>query len=348
MRNIKGITLISLIVTIIILLILSGITIVMLTGENGLFVKAKQSKVEYKKTEFKEKIVLILSEYNIEKISNEELKLIDFLNIKKEEGLIDDVIDNNNGTIKVTNDVFFIIINKEDLTLTEGIESEEKIEIEISEKDITLSTLNNNNTKKLSATIKSTNPTYTIDWSSDDTSIATVNENGVVTAINGGNTIITAKINGKEIIDTCNVKVINKICEFTQGVINTNSFHESNTKQALDTALNSLTDGQYEKHGTYGALLFTKYPINYLLFTLNTNVNISFSSTYYSDSGGYSGKKAYFYKENNDNYDTLYYTLQQQNNSQKYEKKYFPAGKYKLYTDQLYLEFEQWDFEIVD
>lgn len=43
-RKIKGITLISLVITIIILLILAGISIVALEGENGLFTRAKQAK----------------------------------------------------------------------------------------------------------------------------------------------------------------------------------------------------------------------------------------------------------------------------------------------------------------
>ena len=46
-KNIKGITLISLVITIIILIILAGISINLILGENGLFSKAKQAKEEY-------------------------------------------------------------------------------------------------------------------------------------------------------------------------------------------------------------------------------------------------------------------------------------------------------------
>ena len=42
----KGITLIALVVTIIILLILVGVSILTLTGENGILTKATQSKEE--------------------------------------------------------------------------------------------------------------------------------------------------------------------------------------------------------------------------------------------------------------------------------------------------------------
>ena len=41
MKNNKGITLIALVITIIVLLILAGITIAMLTGDNGLLTKSQ-------------------------------------------------------------------------------------------------------------------------------------------------------------------------------------------------------------------------------------------------------------------------------------------------------------------
>lgn len=44
MKGQKGITLIALVITIIILLILAAISIATLTGENGLFNRAKQAK----------------------------------------------------------------------------------------------------------------------------------------------------------------------------------------------------------------------------------------------------------------------------------------------------------------
>ena len=44
MKNQKGITLIALVITIIVLLILAGITIAMLAGENGILTRAAQSK----------------------------------------------------------------------------------------------------------------------------------------------------------------------------------------------------------------------------------------------------------------------------------------------------------------
>ena len=50
----KGITLISLVITIIVLLILAGVSIATLTGENGLLERSTQAVTENKKAEAKE------------------------------------------------------------------------------------------------------------------------------------------------------------------------------------------------------------------------------------------------------------------------------------------------------
>ena len=54
----KGITLIALIITIIVLLILAGITISLLTGENGLLNKANESKIITDETSVLEAAIL--------------------------------------------------------------------------------------------------------------------------------------------------------------------------------------------------------------------------------------------------------------------------------------------------
>ena len=50
-KNEKGITLIALVITIIVLLILAAVSIAMLTGENGILKKASSAKEETKKAE---------------------------------------------------------------------------------------------------------------------------------------------------------------------------------------------------------------------------------------------------------------------------------------------------------
>ena len=58
----KGITLIALVITIIVLLILAGVSIAMLTGENGILSQASKAKEETEKAQANE--ALILDEYN--------------------------------------------------------------------------------------------------------------------------------------------------------------------------------------------------------------------------------------------------------------------------------------------
>ena len=54
MRNQKGITLIALVITIIVLLILAGVSIAMLTGDNGILTQSTKAAAETKIAEAKE------------------------------------------------------------------------------------------------------------------------------------------------------------------------------------------------------------------------------------------------------------------------------------------------------
>lgn len=58
--NNKGITLIALVITIIVLLILAGVSIAMLTGENGILKQANTAKVAQIEGEVKEKVNLAI------------------------------------------------------------------------------------------------------------------------------------------------------------------------------------------------------------------------------------------------------------------------------------------------
>ena len=68
-ENEKGITLIALVITIIVLLILAAVSIAMLTGENGILKKASTAKEKHQISEAKEKIELALQDLRIEEES---------------------------------------------------------------------------------------------------------------------------------------------------------------------------------------------------------------------------------------------------------------------------------------
>lgn len=62
MKEQKGITLIALVITIIVLLILAGVSIAMLTGENGILTKAGNAKSASSESEYEESIKLAVAE----------------------------------------------------------------------------------------------------------------------------------------------------------------------------------------------------------------------------------------------------------------------------------------------
>ena len=63
----KGITLIALVITIIVLLILAAVSIAMLTGENGILKKASTSREKTEINSADEEIKLVISELKAEK-----------------------------------------------------------------------------------------------------------------------------------------------------------------------------------------------------------------------------------------------------------------------------------------
>ena len=75
-RKNEGITLIALVITIIVLLILAGVTIAMLMGDNGILTKATEAKNDQADATVKEAIALLWNEYQLEikSSSNEGVK----------------------------------------------------------------------------------------------------------------------------------------------------------------------------------------------------------------------------------------------------------------------------------
>ena len=80
----KGITLVALIITIILLVILAGIAIATLGGENGLFAKVKMAKKAHLEAEMKEQLTLALHDLQLEKEGNATLDDVTQEWIKKE------------------------------------------------------------------------------------------------------------------------------------------------------------------------------------------------------------------------------------------------------------------------
>ena len=84
----QGITLIALVITIIVLLILAGVSIAMLTGENGILTQANNAKLQTEYSDVTEAMSLAVSEYTLEKQTNTETAQKSFVDWLKDKGYI--------------------------------------------------------------------------------------------------------------------------------------------------------------------------------------------------------------------------------------------------------------------
>lgn len=111
-KSTKGITLISLVVTIIILLILAGVTIATLMGDNGLINKAKDAKIKTEIASIKEEIqtdILGKQAENNGNISDDSLKEIleNYGVLSDEEKLTDKTLTTTKGSYEIkVSDIF--------------------------------------------------------------------------------------------------------------------------------------------------------------------------------------------------------------------------------------------------
>ena len=110
LKQSKGITLISLVVTIIVLIILAGISLYLVLGENGLIEKAKETKPIVDITSAQEKLELVKGPVQLEKYSVNLDDYLEELEKVKEKYEVDDVerIDNDNAEIIIGGKYKFI------------------------------------------------------------------------------------------------------------------------------------------------------------------------------------------------------------------------------------------------
>ena len=128
----KGITLIALVITIIVLIILAGIAISMTIGENGIFAKAKEAKRLQITTEAKEKIGTEILAAQVEAIErNEELEQAQVEDIISKYGTLQDdkdtIILKDNGYTVSLLDIY------QGTTTSSGSYTENKAKIELLE-----------------------------------------------------------------------------------------------------------------------------------------------------------------------------------------------------------------------
>ena len=103
-KNNKGITLIALVITIIVLLILAGVSIAMLTGENGILTQAQNAKDKTDEAQEKEKIQLAITASQLKNTDNNITTNYDNLKEELEEqfGTNFSLRDNKDDTFLIT------------------------------------------------------------------------------------------------------------------------------------------------------------------------------------------------------------------------------------------------------
>ena len=206
----KGITLIALVITIIVFLILAGVTIATLTGDNGILTKAQNSKEKNAQKTVEEQINLAVQASKI----NEGLVI--------DKDILEQELTNNGIEItKSENDELPWTVKKDGYvyTISENGEVKEKEGIAITTGDIEI-LKGSTEGKKVSAQILS-GETGTIKWehtgnitlSATEGNEITVNVNSNANA--GDTATITARIDGKTYQDSINVKIVTQVTSVT-------------------------------------------------------------------------------------------------------------------------------------
>ena len=206
----NGITLIALVITIIVLLILAGVTIATLTGDNGILTKAQSTKEKNAQKTVEEQINLAVQASRI----NEGLVI--------DKDILEQELTNNGIEItKSENDELPWTVKKDGYvyTISENGEVKEKEGIAITTGDIEI-LKGSTEGKKVSAQILS-GETGTIKWehtgnitlSATEGNEVTVNVNSNANA--GDIATITARIDGKTYQDSINVKIVTQVTSVT-------------------------------------------------------------------------------------------------------------------------------------
>ena len=109
--NEKAITLIALVVTIVILLILAGVTITMTLGQNGLFTRAREGRAAYEESEVRDDFSMLITQYTWDKASEKTDKSLgDYL---KDNGATSVKANEDGTTLEVTYKGYTFKVNKD-------------------------------------------------------------------------------------------------------------------------------------------------------------------------------------------------------------------------------------------
>ena len=218
--NNKGITLIALVVTIVVLLILAGITITAVLSEGGIFSTAKRAQSMQDEAAIKEKVQVMLADAQLEKLVNNKT-----LKSYLEENGYTVTEDTTAGTVTIPVDGYNVTVNSSTLEIT-GMEkadgsgsgtggneggtnppSNPTVAVTGVSLDKETETMTVGGSLTLVATVApETASNKTVTWTSSVPSVATVT-NGVVNALTAGSTTITVTTTDGSFTAECDITV---------------------------------------------------------------------------------------------------------------------------------------------
>ena len=200
-RNARGITLIALVITIIVLLILAGVTISALSGDNGILKRATEAKAKTGKENAEEQIKLAIMT-----ATTEGLGVPDKAVLRSELTKAGFVVKTDGDDLP-----WEVVSGKNIFTINEDYTIDTISGIGLSKKEVKLL---KGQTETITATLTE-GVSGTITWESSNTNVATV-ANGTITATGtSGEATITAKVEGTEYEAECQVIIIQKVTAIT-------------------------------------------------------------------------------------------------------------------------------------
>ena len=199
-KNARGITLIALVITIIVLLILAAVTISALSGDNGILKRATEAKQKTRRADALEKIqvaVMTATANGVGEANPDDVKA---------------ELEKAGATVKTTGELpWEVTLDGYMFRINENLSIDEISGVGISKKELKLL---NGASETLTATVTE-GVTGTIKWESSNPNVATV-ENGKVTAVGtSGTATITVKVDGTDYSDTCTVSIVQKVTAIT-------------------------------------------------------------------------------------------------------------------------------------
>ncbi len=244
--NEKAITLIALVVTIVILLILAGVTITMTLGQNGLFTRARAGAAAYNQSEVRDDLSMLITQYTWDKVSE-----------KTDKSLGDYLKDNGATSVKANADGIILEVTYKGYTFKVNKDSGEIIEVSKSDSsdspttptiipkvgEIVSYTPDTPSTGYDLSTAKSgSNRAQTIDGTYDPTTwkIMEVDENGNVTKLFGVPNSSQSRVGfGNSTGYNNGVYLLNDICKSRYGNASLGATARSLTIEDIESKMNS-------------------------------------------------------------------------------------------------------------